>query len=92
MNTAIINLADEGMIYENIQVHYEIFIFLLSKMFKTMNIHLNVTQLSLSVSQCVETMNRSAYSRSMSIFKVMGFTPFNVTKLHCLSNLAIKYV
>ena len=39
MNTAIINLADEGMIYKNILVHYEIFIFDLSKVFRTRNIH-----------------------------------------------------
>ena len=38
MNTVIINLADEGIIYEK-KVHNEIFICDLSKMFKTMNIH-----------------------------------------------------
>ena len=39
MNTAIINLADEGMIYEKYIIYYEIFILDLRKMFKTMNIH-----------------------------------------------------
>ena len=40
MNTAIINLADEGVFNEKL-VHYEIFIFYLNKMLKTKNMHFN---------------------------------------------------
>ena len=42
MNTAIINVADEGMIYEKKTYIMKYFFFDLSKMFKTMNIHFNV--------------------------------------------------
>ena len=43
MNTAIINLADKGMIYEQINKYIMKYLFLIyEKMFKTMNIHFKV--------------------------------------------------